>query len=142
MFDWLKKGFWSKVVAVGSFFEMEGELSLVENLEITVFAVKNGDLPPNAHAMLGNLHLKQLRVSLDFAQNHPCCRLEDAIDYGRSLVFPRTFLLPMTPALAVNSQSWDVSESSLWLCCCGTVVLMGLALAVSPQAPSDLASMI
>jgi hypothetical protein len=122
-------------------FEMEGELSLVGKLEITVFAVKKGDLPPNTHALLGNLHLKQLCVSLDFVQNHPYCRLEDAIEYGRTLVFPRTFLLPTTPALAVTSQSGEESDRSLWMCCCGIFCLMVLALALSPQLPLCLTSL-
>jgi hypothetical protein len=96
-------------------FEMEGELSLAGNLEITVFAVEKGDLPPNSHALLGNPHLRQLRVSLDFVQNHPHCRLEDAIDYGRSLVFPRTFLLPVSPTLA-GLRSPGTSPRSLFGC--------------------------
>ena len=122
-------------------FEMEGELSLAGNLEVTVFAVKKGDLPPNAHALLGNLHLKQLRVSLDFAQNHPYCSLEDAIDYGRTLVFPRTLLLPVTPALAVTFTSGEESDRSRWMCCCGSAFLMGLALALSLQSTPEVFSL-
>jgi hypothetical protein len=85
----------------------------------------------------GNPHLKQLRVSLDFAQSHPYGLLEDAMDYGRSLVFPRTLLRPMTPALVVTPQPIDASEVSRWLLCCGPVVLLGFALALTPQAHSD-----
>jgi hypothetical protein len=113
---------------------MERELSLVGNFEITVFAVEKGDLPPNCHALLGNPHLRQLRVSLDFAQNHPHCRLEDAIDYGRSLVFPRTFLLPVPPTLAGTAEPLDKSEVSFWLLGFGAFVLFGFALALAPQA--------
>ncbi len=98
-------------------FEMEGELSLVNDVEITVFAVNKGDLPPNSRALLGNPHLKQLCVSLDFAQNHPYCHLGDAIDYGRTLVFPRTLLRPMTPALALRHLSgcFAVVPSFCWV---------------------------
>jgi hypothetical protein len=122
-------------------FEMEGELSLVGNLEITVFAVEKGDLPPNSHALMGNPHLRQLRVSSDFAQNHPHCRLEDAIDYGRSLVFPRTFLLPASPTLAGTAEPRDKFKVSLWLLGFDAFVLVGLALALSPQAHLGLLSL-
>ncbi len=107
--------------------------------ELTVFAVKRCDLPPNAHALLGNPHLKQLHVSLDFAQNHPYCRLEEAMDYGRSLVFPTTLLVPTNPGIVETpARLDDPSRTSPWVFCCGLLVLLGLALAVVPQACFDL----
>jgi hypothetical protein len=47
----------------------------------------------------------------------------------------------MPPALAVTSQSGEEPNCSLWMCCCGAVVFMSLALALSPQSPPDLPSL-
>jgi hypothetical protein len=39
-------------------FELEGDLLLAGGLQITVFAGKKGDLPPEFHALLGTRHLR------------------------------------------------------------------------------------
>ncbi len=65
-------------------FEMEGEFSLGENGDVTVFAAKKGDLPPGAHALLGNKHLKDLFVSLDLIQFRGEVEIEEALSFGRS----------------------------------------------------------
>jgi hypothetical protein len=52
-------------------FCLEGDLSLGENRQVTVFAAEVGDLPPGTHILLGNQHLIDLGLSLDFVQAHP-----------------------------------------------------------------------
>ncbi len=54
-------------------------------IQVTVFAVKKEDLPLDFHALLGNRHLKETFVSLDFAQHHPDGSLGETIALGRSL---------------------------------------------------------
>ncbi len=44
--------------------ELEGEFSLVDNSEITLFCVDKGDLPPGAHVLLGLSHVKSLALYL------------------------------------------------------------------------------
>jgi hypothetical protein len=48
-------------------FCFEGELLLAGGLQLTVFAGKKGDSPPDFHALLGIKHIQDLSVSLDYA---------------------------------------------------------------------------
>jgi hypothetical protein len=63
---------------------LEGEILLAGNVEITVFAVENKDLPPGTSVLLGNPHLKGLGVSLDYAQLHPGCLFSEALSARHS----------------------------------------------------------
>jgi hypothetical protein len=65
-------------------FYLEGEILLAGNVEITVFAVENKDLPPGTRVLLGNPHLKSLGVSLDYAQQHPDCLFSEALSARHS----------------------------------------------------------
>ncbi len=49
----------------------ELDLRLEDNKSITIFAVGDDDLPPDTWALIGNKDLRELFVSLDFAQAHP-----------------------------------------------------------------------
>jgi hypothetical protein len=64
--------------------ELEGEFSLVDNSEITLFCVEHRDLPPGTHALLGLSHVKSLALSLDFALLHPYCELRAAKEFART----------------------------------------------------------
>ncbi len=48
------------------------------------FAVSKGDLPPGSHALIGNQHLKDLLVSLDFVQFRGEVEIGEAISFGKS----------------------------------------------------------
>jgi hypothetical protein len=61
------------------FLELEGDVLLANNKEITVFAVNRCDLPPKADILLGVEDLKNLSVSLDYALHHPGCEIRAAI---------------------------------------------------------------
>jgi hypothetical protein len=63
-------------------FEVEGEFSLDEKHFLTLFASAPSELPPGIVALIGNQHLVELSVSLDYAQAHPGAPLEDAIAFG------------------------------------------------------------
>jgi hypothetical protein len=115
-------------------FDMEGELSLAGNVEITVFAVGKDDLPPDSHALLGNKHLRELRVSLDFAQNHPYGSLVDAIAFGRSLVFSLTLLVTSAPSFDSTSPFLVSSVDFRWWFCGVSIFSFGFALVIAPQA--------
>ena len=52
-------------------FDLEGDLLLDEKTFITVFAVEEEALPPSSWALIGNGHLRDLFVSLDYAQANP-----------------------------------------------------------------------
>ncbi len=103
-------------------------------VEITVFAVGSGDLPPDSHALLGNKHLRELRVSLDFAQNHPDGSLVDAIAFGRSLVFASTLCVTTTPSFVSNSPCLDSSVNLRWWFCGVCVSSFGFTLILATQA--------
>ena len=60
------------------------------NVEVTVFAVENTDLPPGTRVLLGNPHLKSLGMSLDFVQQHPGCQLSEALAVGMRGFLPRS----------------------------------------------------
>jgi hypothetical protein len=64
--------------------ELEGEFSLVDNSEITLFCVEHSDLPPGTQALLGLSHVKSLALSLDFALLHPYCELRAAKEFARA----------------------------------------------------------
>ncbi len=65
------------------FLEEEGDFLLADNKKITVFAVSQSNLPPNAQILLGIEHLKGLHVSVDFAIDRPFCQLSEAMAFGR-----------------------------------------------------------
>ena len=69
---------------------LEGEIVLAGNVEVTVFAVENTDLPPGTRVLLGNPHLKSLGVSLDFVQQHPGCQFSEALAVGMRGFLPRS----------------------------------------------------
>jgi hypothetical protein len=98
-------------------------------VEITVFAVGSGDLPPDSHALLGNKHLRELRVSLDFAQNHPDGSLVDAIAFGRSLVFASTLCVTTPPCLDSS-----VNLNLRWWFCGVCVSSFGFTLILATEA--------
>jgi hypothetical protein len=54
---------------------------LADNTKITVFVVGQSNLPPNAQILLGIEHIKDLRISVDFAIDRPFCQLEEAMAY-------------------------------------------------------------
>jgi hypothetical protein len=56
---------------------------LADNKKITVFAVSQSNLPPNAQILLGIEHLKGLQVLVDFAIDCPFCQLREAIAFGK-----------------------------------------------------------
>ncbi len=59
-------------------FNLEGDILLDENCFLTLFAVSDEELPPGIRALLGNQHLIELSVSLDYAQAHPEGPLQSA----------------------------------------------------------------
>ncbi len=63
--------------------EEEGDILLADSKKITVFAVSQSNLPPKTQILLGIEHLKDLRVSLDFAMLHPGCELSEAVACGK-----------------------------------------------------------
>jgi hypothetical protein len=65
-------------------FEVEGDFSLNEKCFLTLFAVSRTELPPGIVALIGNEHLVELGVSLDYAQAHPDAALQAAIRAGAS----------------------------------------------------------
>ena len=65
-------------------FEVEGDFSLDEKCFLTLFAVSRTELPPGIVALIGNEHLVELGVSLDYAQAHPDAALQAAIRAGAS----------------------------------------------------------
>jgi hypothetical protein len=66
------------------FLEEEGDFLLADNNKITVFVVGQSNLPPNAQILLGIEHIKDLRISVDFAIDRPFCQLEKAMAYGQA----------------------------------------------------------
>jgi hypothetical protein len=77
--------------------ELEGEFSLVDNSEITLFCVEHSDLPPGNQALLGLSHVKSLALSLDFALLHPYCDLRAAKEFARaSPLWDRSSVLPLS----------------------------------------------
>ena len=60
-------------------FCLEGDFSLGENFQITVFGVEKGDLPPGVSILLGNRDLIDLGLSLDYVQGHPGCLFSEAL---------------------------------------------------------------
>jgi hypothetical protein len=63
--------------------ELEGDFSLADHSEITIFCVDKSDLPPGTQVLLGLSHVKSLAVSLDFALLHPYCELRAAREFAR-----------------------------------------------------------
>ena len=71
------------------FLEEEGDILLADNKKITVFAVSQSNLPPNAQILLGIEHLKGLQVSVDFAIHRPLCQLSEAMAFGKFVLSSR-----------------------------------------------------
>ncbi len=71
---------------------MEGDLRLDEKRSITVFAVSERALPPHTFALIGNKELKELSVSLDYAQAHPGCPFQIILENSH---VPRLALFPL-----------------------------------------------
>jgi hypothetical protein len=68
-------------------FKVEGDFSLDERRFLTLFAVPPSELPPGIVALIGNQHLIEMSVSLDYAQAHPGAPLQDSMAFGsRSLI--------------------------------------------------------
>ncbi len=63
-------------------FEVEGDFSLDEKRSLTLFAVSRTQLPPGIVALIGNEHLVELAVSLDYAQAHPGASLQAPMRAG------------------------------------------------------------
>jgi hypothetical protein len=64
--------------------ELEGDISLADKTEITLFCVDPEELPPGTQVLLGLSSLKSLAVSLDFVLEHPGCELQAARDHART----------------------------------------------------------
>jgi hypothetical protein len=61
---------------------VEGDFSLDEKRSLTLFAVSRTELAPGIVALIGNEHLVELAVSLDYAQAHPGASLQAAMRAG------------------------------------------------------------
>jgi hypothetical protein len=67
-------------------FKVEGDLSLDERHFLTLLAVPPSELPLGIVALIGNKHLIEMSVSLDYAQAHPGTPLQDSMAFSsRSL---------------------------------------------------------
>jgi hypothetical protein len=65
------------------FWKRKETIFLADSKKITVFAVSQSNLPPNAQILLGIEHLKDLKISVDFAMLRPSCQLSEAMAFGK-----------------------------------------------------------
>jgi hypothetical protein len=98
-------------------FDLEGDLLLDEKTFITVFAVEEEALPPNSWALIGNGQLRELLVSLDYAQANPGSPLRFAglepLTEGSSGPFSSVFGWPSSLSLSSDLFLWTTATALL-----------------------------
>jgi hypothetical protein len=100
-----------------TFFDLEGDLPLDEKNSHHGFAVEENALPPNSWALIGNRHLRELLVSLDYAQANPGHPLQFASVKSRLKVssgpFASVFCSQLSGALPSELILWTVALALL-----------------------------
>jgi hypothetical protein len=125
------------------FLEEEGDFLLADNTKFTVFVVGQSNLPPNAQILLGIEHIKDLRISIDFAIDRPFCQLEEAMAYGQASLARFSSLVsvskekegPLSSLLALDFLDDSLAVAPICLFMVGLCLFLIVGLCLSLMGP-------